>query len=439
MPRVAPPRTSRPRPARALLLLALASAALAGCRDDGGAPALGWQTVTDTIGDTIVVRTVAADDAAARLRLVEELRIGDFEGEEEYAFANVGTLVPAADGGVHVWDETLGVLRQYAADGRFVRRIGGKGGGPGEYRGSNGLVRLRDGRLALWDAGTSRVILYDSAGAHVGDWRATTNVLFSGGLQADTAGRLYLFTFLDQPAGMRLAAPRRRGFVAHSADGAVLDTLEAPTLGEYQAVRVTRREGSRTVSSMFTLPYAPQPISVFSPHGHYVSGEGSRYAVTLHRPDAPPLRIERDVAPVPVEPDDRENQTEILTAAVRRQQPGWRWEGPPVPDTKPMLQSLAVGADGRIWVMRSMPGERIDPAPPPPPEPNAIPPVRWREPVAYDVFEPDGRFVGHLPLPPRTSLRHMRGDVVWGVVTDSLDVPYVTRFRLERAGPGPER
>jgi hypothetical protein len=119
--------------------------------------------------------------------------------------------------------------------------------------------------------------------------------------------------------------------------------------------------------------------------------------------------------------------------------PSWRWNGPDIPGVKPLIRGITVDADGRIWVQRSQPGERI-------PEvelaemraeaarsggPNAIPPRTWREPIAYDVFTPTGEFLGHLPVPPRTSLLYMSGGTVWASVRDSLDVPTVTRFRVE--------
>ena len=42
-----------------------------------------------------------------------------------------------------------------------------------------------------------------------------------------------------------------------------------------------------------------------------------------------------------------------------------------------------------------------------------------------------GASLGHLPVPRGTTLYHMRGDTIWGVQRDSLDVPYVVRFRVE--------
>lgn len=75
--------------------------------------------------------------------------------------------------------------------------------------------------------------------------------------------------------------------------------------------------------------------------------------------------------------------------------------------------------------------------------------VRWNEaPGSFDVFEPDGTYLGAVRLPsnvpyepnPRTVEPFFWGDRVWAVATDTNDVEYVTRFRLEvpRAhGSGP--
>ena len=155
-------------------------------------------------------------------------------------------------------------------------------------------------------------------------------------------------------------------------------------------------------------------------------------AVLLHRPEGL-LRVERDVPPVQVEADERANAEERVTGTMRRTDPAWRWSGPAIPQTKPAITSLRVDADGRIWARRSMPGERIpeDEIETPRPGPNAHTPQRWREPTAFDVFAPDGRYLGFVALPPRTTLLHMRGDRAWGVEQDSLDVPYVTRYRIE--------
>jgi len=102
-----------------------------------------------------------------------------------------------------------------------------------------------------------------------------------------------------------------------------------------------------------------------------------------------------------------------------------------------LFKSISVGNDGRIWVSVSLPAERIpddELAPPTPPVPGSneppIPPRRWREPVAFDVFEPDGRYLGRVALPTGATWRASRGDRLWAVTRDSLDIEQVTRFRV---------
>lgn len=57
-------------------------------------------------------------------------------------------------------------------------------------------------------------------------------------------------------------------------------------------------------------------------------------------------------------------------------------------------------------------------------------PNHWIEPQAWDVFDPDGTFLGRLELPPRAALHVMRGDRAWGTVLDANDVPYLVRWRV---------
>ncbi|MGD2152629.1 MAG: hypothetical protein PVG79_05125, partial [Gemmatimonadales bacterium] len=66
--------------------------------------------------------------------------------------------------------------------------------------------------------------------------------------------------------------------------------------------------------------------------------------------------------------------------------------------------------------------------------PGEVPERTWREPVAFDVFEPNGRYLGMVRAPRGFSTYPtpvIRGDTVWAVVRDELDVPYITRSHIE--------
>ena len=410
---------------------------------DAVASAPPWRTVTDTVGDTIVVRTVGATDEAAALRLVEVLRIGELDDADEYRFADVGLVIPASGNGVYVWDRIIGALRQYDAAGGFVRRIGSFGRGPGEYQAANGLVQLRDGRLVLWDPENLRLNVYDSAGGVAGSWRypSTLGVRFPWGLLADTVDNVYAIHWFRPTDGKRQALPaEREGYRVLGPEGRIRDSLPPPPWLPRSTVIVAMGQEGGGITSR--VPFAPQPSWTVSRFGYVVSGVGDRYAITLHRPGAP-LRIEREVEPVPVDPDEKANAEEIAIAEMRQLDRSWRWNGPRIPDVKQFFSAIRPAADGRIWVQRAVRGVPTEPgeeSPEPalvPPiggaggPPIPIPPSRWRDPLVFDVFAADGRFLGTLAVPERVRVLHMRGDHVWGAEMDSLDVPSVVRWRIE--------
>lgn len=110
-----------------------------------------WVAVHDTIGDTIVVRTMSGAVGAARHELVPELSIGVFEGADEYIFGGVGAIAVSSAGDLYVYDYQVPVIRRYDRAGTYVRQIGRGGEGPGEYRQIVGMEVLPDGRLVTWD------------------------------------------------------------------------------------------------------------------------------------------------------------------------------------------------------------------------------------------------------------------------------------------------
>jgi hypothetical protein len=137
------------------------------------------------------------------------------------------------------------------------------------------------------------------------------------------------------------------------------------------------------------------------------------------------LRIERDLPAIPVDDAERRDLTEAITRDMRKVDPAWRWSGPEIPRVKPHIRGLRFAADGRIWVERSARAVR---QPPTDTTPGA--PDEWVEPTINDVFEPDGRLLGEVTIPPRTRLHLLLGDRIWAVQRDSLDVPSIVRFRL---------
>jgi hypothetical protein len=409
-------------PTRALALLTAASVA---CGEAGSRPPSEWQAAYDTLADTVIVRTLSGSIWVGTADLVPELSIGDREGADEQMFGQIESLAVAPDGAIYVLDGMVPALRKYAPDGRYLSTFGRAGGGPGEYRMPDaGLAVLPDGRVLLRDPGNNRISVYSPDGQYLDGWR-TRGSGTARPLYKDYLGNVYtqvVLNLLDDADAWRF------GLVRYGPDGIPGDTLPAPTWNyETPTLVATNAYGGGTLKS---LPFAPRARWAFSPLGYMIGGLPTHYSVDLFQNPGRVLRIERvDWRPVPVLPAERHQHERIVTAMMRRTEPGWRWTGPRIPETKPPYTELLVGESGRIWVQLHQEAEQIelDVAAADETEPQ----LTWIEPIAFDVFDTDGRYLGMVRAPRGFSTRPtpvIRGDTVWAVVLDELDVPSVSRL-----------
>lgn len=414
--------------ATAAILLALAA-----CGDTGTsehAETLRWTASVDTVGDTVRVHTVSGQVWPSDARLVSRVSIGVLDGAPEYQFGNLRAIAVDERGRMYVLDGHGPVVRAYAPDGTYVGDIGREGEGPGEYkRPDSGLGVLPDGRLALRDPGNGRITLYDSAGAYVDSWPLAGSMNTSNPMIVTADG--VVVTPVIKNLGTSVFE-WQRGMARYRADGTV-DTVDVPVLDVEEAQVSGENENS---SSITGVPFSPGQEYAYSPLGYFVTGVTDELSFFLLKDGELVRAISRDVEPVPVLPEEKAIRREQITKNFRDNFPGWRWNGPPIPDVKPAYSDFIVALDGRIWVRRHTPSvlamtaeeRRAE-------EERTERPVNpYREPVRFDVFEPDGGFLGSVDAPDgfRTYPQPViRGDTVWAVVTDELDVARLHRFELE--------
>jgi hypothetical protein len=371
--------------------------------------------------------------------LKEELSIGIADGAEEYMLGEIADIALARDGSIYVFDRQVPAIRHYDAQGKFLRSIGRRGQGPGEYHSASGLATLRDGRLLLWDTGNWRINVYAANGDVLTQWTTPSGMggggtaMYSRAIMVDTSGLVITRkTILD----IRNSMNRPTIWLRYRPDGTPLDTIHAPAAPRMME-EVSATSGQARVSR--PVPFAPRRIVVMSPLGHLVAGLADRYAFEIHQPGRPVVSVRRDVRPEPVSRAERADARREVEERMRQTDPSWSWNGPDIPAVKPFYADLQVGLDGRIWVaIIPEAGPRIGSisggggvgpgrqrpttqgAPPEPPHP-----------ALYDVFEPDGRYIGQAETPARFSSVVRRGDQVWGVSVDADDVPRIKRYRID--------
>ena len=370
-----------------ILAIAAAVATMPACASDEASTGAGADVVVETIGDTTVVRTLSGSVWGAEATLVPELSIGEMDGPEEYLFGRVGSIAVDDDRRVFVLDGQAQHVRVFDSTGTYVETLGRRGEGPGELSSASSVGLLPDGRVLVHEVIDIRIQVYGPGPRDREQWKysATTVVIPPRPVDVDRHGRTFVVAAHTPPSGRLVQA-----LIVMGPDGTQQDTL-LPSGSDFEPPSV---ELQLTMMDGTTQKFL-SPVPLTARH---------------HRED--------------------------LERGMRVSRPDWSWNGPPIPETKPPFRDLATGRDGRIWVTLSTESSSVENERHDPQNPNSNP-VIWRSPLRYDVFEPDGTYLGTVAPPEgfsRTPRPVFDGDHVWAVARDELGVERVVRYRIVVGG-----
>ena len=382
---------------------------VAGCTRDAYPPAA-WEGRVDTLpSGTIVVSnpTRGLWDSAAAWHAVEDLRIGSAEGDDAAAFGAVGAIAAGADGQIYVLDRQAQDVRVFDVNGTPIRTVGRKGGGPGEFQGADAVWVDDSTRVWVSDRRARRFSAFDSTGDLLGDYpreRPGFSPSFVGG---GANGDLWDAWPASGPGGSG-----QRMELLRFAAGAYRDTVTLPEFSPPQW-QVVRRQGTSTMIFNLPVPFSATQLLAVDPRGAVWRAVSMEYRLTLFTAAGDSARvILREHRPFPVTARDRER----ATARYRRDfaDAGARLDEGLIPPVKPAMRVLLVDNLGFVWVA---PFAADDSAA-----------------IAFDVFDPEGRYLGAVPTPVTPQrlrpLPVVRGNALYYVTTDELDVPYVVRARI---------
>lgn len=398
-------------PRRRILFLTLA-AAFAACGQRERSETT-YEVQRDTVGDTVFVRTISGSSWGGDARLEEELSIGALDGADEYMFGDVVEMTPDGAGGLYVFDRQVPALRHYDNEGRFIKRLGGEGAGPGEYRFAIlGLVLRRDGTLMAHDAQNARINHYDADGTPTDHWRINSGLFVGRSLLVDSMDHTYVKVLTEQ--GGALPSPWPIGLLHLDERGQVVDTMRPPSI-----------EGEPESSDG---PLSPEKVWALHPYG-VVVGVNDTYSFEIRKPSGKIIRVSKQHDPLAVSDDEWQAYEAVRAWDIKEERPS---ELPPrTPRTKPAYRAFIIAQDGRIWVRKYMPA--VSQAMDPTPDPDE-PPRRPVEQVGFDVFDRDGTYLGEVLVPPRTDLYWIGSDHMYGIRRGELDEQYVVRLQLRTPG-----
>ena len=344
-----------------------------------------------------------------------DLRIGSLD-DRHYALTPVGKVEVDADGTMYVQQPRQHTIKVYDSAGKYVRNIGRMGAGPGEFQSMFFMGWVGD-TLWVFDGALSRLNLF----ARSGDFLRSVRFPGPAGAAMLVDGSILLSPFVKQRPS---TVPLLR---VQSATGHV-DTL-ATLRSSPPSMRV--EDGPVRYSTAWH-PFNDETLWEVSPDGSFilivdrvagVRSDSARFSVSKldysgdtlwHRsyPYRPRPLTDAVIATVVGPAVDRQNASrsarggplasfEAVRKALYR------------PETLPPVTSLVVGSDESVWLRREDTGDSL---------------------ALWDVLDKDGKWFAAFELPNMTQLRRASRDFVWALEHDTLDIPYVVRYRVRFAG-----
>jgi hypothetical protein len=407
-------------------VLILLTCVVAACGDS----ARDWQgSITDSAGIQVVKNTDTGiwgpDDAWT---LTEILRIGTAEGEPEYQFGQIlpaGSVALSSDGRIVVLDSQGQHLKVFAADGTYERTIGGPGGGPGEIGiATQSTVLMAPGDTILMvDLGNQRINLYLMSGEFVRSFPIdlAAGIPFRWELASD---------------GRVVAQLRRLDFAGSAAPADSMDVITVRRLDGTAGDTLMRVPSGKTISFTGGLPewnlFVPEPLWALW-GDRILHAVNDNYRIGVYRLGGQLERvIEKPFTRAQVTETDQAPMKRALRKAIVDQ------GAPPqlatqLVDTRlhfapnyPAFAQMIEGPHGSILVQLIEPvsslsdeeRESFDF------QSGSIGSRQW------DVFDHEGRYLGPLMMPLRFQPVEFRGNEIYGIQRDELDVQYVVKLAV---------
>jgi len=338
------------------------------------------------------------------------VRIDSSSGAAADVFGSVSGLAVAHDGRIYIADGQANEIRVFTSDGKPLTRFGRQGEGPGEFRAVDGVAIFPDGRIAVRDPRIFRLSIFHADGRFISSFRLMRpfmQVTRGEGLWVTRDARVV--DRVTVTATLEVSKPSTVSVMIYSGDGVVQDTLGLVEVPPGGGIPITR---NGMLAASMGIPFAPAPIVAVDPDGNVAYSDGVQYEIAVIRAGQSTVRrFARERALDVVTGDERDAARAQLDERVRQLVGEGRLGAFEFPANKPAYTHLVADATGHWWAGHRSGSDF------------------WEQPTSYDLYDPDGRFLGAVSVPPIRILQ-IGDDFIAGVVRDDFDVETVVVLRL---------
>lgn len=298
----------------------------------------------------------------------EELSVG---GEEYEKLSRPMRFAVGTEGCIFISDIQDQTIKVFDAEGEFIKSIGRKGEGPGEFTYVGSLTFLPDGRLMVMDSMAMRLNLFNAEGTYLTSHNWTHR---PGRLMCATGSACVMAEYVFGE-GKDMMADRKLFVKKYDLEG-----NEIHTFGEFKAEELKTHTGTGSGGRSFIVgisaPHSPHSIFAADQARaclyHCVNDE---YMIEVFDEDGKVIRrFDRPYEALPFTSDDAE---EFRSQHEERGSEGLKKmvRGMAMPAVKTVTPGMLVDDAGNLWVETYE--ERED-------EDKVF--------TAYDIFNPEGYY-----------------------------------------------
>jgi len=351
-------------------------------------PKAEYPVITEVIDNVqVVTNPNYPRDGIIQDILEEELSIGLETGPEEYMLNRPFDVKAADDGTIFVLDWGDVCIKVYDKEGTYLRTIGQRGQGPGDFGFLLYMALSSDGRIFIMNSVNRRVTIYNVSGDYLGGFPFEGNFTE---MKTDGKNRIYYSKYTQKTADEEL--PVTKDFIeVESIVQIIRNDAEGEDLyllgdfeGEKDRMRRTESGGVASQSSEFNIVWE------VNREGLLYEGLNQEYKINVFDQNGKKmLTFGRDYDPV-IQEFGREDNRRKRTMPAYDPRIGW------VFDEK-----------GNLWVSIYSENEGE---------------------VIYDVFSPQGIYINQVILPCR--ICEIKKGKVYSIVTTEEGYMTVKRFSL---------
>jgi hypothetical protein len=353
-----------------------------------GSEKQGWNGTFETEnGVTIVKNPKEPMYSEPVVELTEDLLIKGSGEIEEQMFQSINMLDVDAKGNMYILDEQAGNIKVFDSSGKFVKNIGRKGQGPGEFGLPISLFLSLQGQIIVNDMGQRKIHYFDLEGNYLEEFSIADRFLFFGPMVTSGGDLIVSYTIPQEKpiTVLQKLDPAFQSILTFTS--LPLDT--PPVLNIFVARSLSSLRWSKT--------YADEII--------WGDIKNPEYFINFHDLDGKlRKKITREFDPISITAQDRER----LMEETFGDNPADQWDIQ-FPENYPPFSGFSIDDLGHIFVKRY---EK----------------ETHEEGGLYDIFDAEGRYIAKMRLKMNPMI--WKKGVMYAIEDDAEGLKVVKRYKV---------